>query len=490
MKRLCGFFLVSAFLVLQSCQKELSIETGGTASVGSLQSDVTGDCLPKTVAGAYEEGTTLDGNLNFIEVSVDVTQTGAYTIYTDTVNGVFFRATGLFSTTGVQLVKLKGAGTPFDEGIHNFVVTYGASTCVVAVTTLPAGAAGPAEFTLVGGPGACNAAVVQGTYIAGTPIGGAHSVILNVNVTTIGTYSITTVASNGMTFSGTGTLGATGPATITLAAGGTPVAPGTTNIPVTAGSSSCSFDVVVTGPATFTINCAGSSTNGTFEVGTPLDGTNTIDLNVNVGAPGAYDISGSINGMTFTGSGNFTATGVQTIQLTGSGTPTAAGDFQLPVTAGTAACSVEITVDDATAQTAGTFSFTLNGTTYTGTIDYSEFDNSVPPAIGFYFEGATPAGDLFAMEFGDLSGVINSGENYSMTSPNPPTANIALFGFETVASDLYLAHPGLPTNTMTATVTTHNVATKTMSGTFSGQAVDDLGNLVPVTAGSFSVTYP
>lgn len=491
MKRLCGFLLLSAFLVLQSCQKEYSLETGGSASVGSLQSNVTGDCLPKTVAGSYEAGTTLDGALNFIEVSVDVTETGAYTIYTDTVNGIFFRATGMFASTGVQTLKLKGAGTPFDAGIHNFVVTYGGSTCVVAVTTLPAGAGGPAAFTLVGGPGACNAATVQGTYISGTPVGGANSVILNVNVTTIGTYTITTTASNGMTFSGTGTLGATGPATITLAAGGTPVAPGTTNIPVTAGASTCSFDVVVSGPATYTINCAGSVANGTYETGTALDGTNTIDLNVNVGAPGAYDITGSINGMTFTSSGTFTATGVQTIQLAGSGTPAAAGDFQLPLSGGTAACNVDITVDDATTgQTSGTFSLTIGATTYAGTIDFSEFDNSTLPGILlFYFEGITPAGDLFGIELGDLNSVYANGEIYNMASPIPPTTNIAAFGFQTPTMS-YEANPTLPTNTMTVTLTTHNTATKTMTGTFSGQALDQSGNLTPITAGSFTVTYP
>lgn len=242
MKKLIGLLLLFAF-IFQACQKELSFENDGTPSEGSLQSDVSGDCLPKNVAGIYEAGTALDGT-NYIEVQVDVTATGAYTIYTDTVNGMWFRATGTFTSTGLQTVKLTSHGTPVDAGIDNFVVTYNTTFCVVNINVLPAGGAVPAVFTLDGAPNACMDYDLQGVYIMGTPLSPANKVILKVTVTSAGTYNISTIASNGMVFSGSGSL-AVGAQTIELTGSGTPTAAGTTNIPVTIGTSTCSFECTV-----------------------------------------------------------------------------------------------------------------------------------------------------------------------------------------------------------------------------------------------------
>ena len=52
-------------------------------SKGSLQGNF-GDCLAKKINESY--GHTSPHNTNYIKVDVDVTQTGRYTIYTDTVN--------------------------------------------------------------------------------------------------------------------------------------------------------------------------------------------------------------------------------------------------------------------------------------------------------------------------------------------------------------------------------------------------------------------
>ena len=91
MKKLPVFFLLAVIVILNACQKEKSFESGTTPSEGLLQSDISGDCLPKNVVGTYEQGTALNGTTNYIEVTVDVTTIGSYTIYTDTVNGVFFQ---------------------------------------------------------------------------------------------------------------------------------------------------------------------------------------------------------------------------------------------------------------------------------------------------------------------------------------------------------------------------------------------------------------
>jgi len=239
-------YLALLAVVCYSCQKELSIETSKVPSVGSLQSDVSGDCLPKNVNGIYEAGKVINGTTNYIEVQVNVTTTGAYTIYTDTINNVYFRAVGIFTQTGLNTVKLKGNGTPQSAGINVYLVKYNTSECAVSVETLPAGGANPAVMTLAGAPNACMVSNTAGNYVAGVALDITNTVTIGVNVSTMGTYSISTSVSNGIIFSGQGVVQA-GAGTITLTGSGTPVVAGPTNVIVTVGSSTCSFTVTVTG---------------------------------------------------------------------------------------------------------------------------------------------------------------------------------------------------------------------------------------------------
>ena len=63
-------FFTIAFLMFFSCQRELNFENN-LVSAGSLKSDLTKSCLPKTVAGTYIEGKDLSDS-NYIEVDVNV----------------------------------------------------------------------------------------------------------------------------------------------------------------------------------------------------------------------------------------------------------------------------------------------------------------------------------------------------------------------------------------------------------------------------------
>lgn len=345
--------IISLLVLFNACQKETSFENGlgGAPSQGSLQSDINDDCLPKTVAGAYVMGAALNTG-NFIQVDVNVTRAGSYTIFTDTVNGYFFRATGVFTATGVQTVKLTGSGTPVGAGLDNFAVQYGGTLCFVQVTVLATG--GPATFTLQGAGGNCLGSTVNGAYIQNTPLGGANSIVVNANVTAPGTYSITTTAANGMTFTATGAFASTGVQTITLAGSGTPTTAGATTISITAGGGTCTADVNVlpagSGAAVFTLQgaggaCLGSTVNGTFMQGTVLGAGNTVVLNVNVTTAGTYTItSNTVSGITFSASGSFTSTGTQTVTLNGSGTPSASGALTFSVTAGAGTCTFVVNV--------------------------------------------------------------------------------------------------------------------------------------------------
>ena len=146
MKKHFFYWLALAFLVITGCQKEVSFELGNTPAEGSLQSDVTGDCLPKTVNGTYVATTALVPTTNSITVSVNVARTGTYVVTTDTINGYYFRGTGTFTALGATNVTLRGNGTPFAAGIDNFVVSFDSTICDIAVTVLPAGAGGLAVF--------------------------------------------------------------------------------------------------------------------------------------------------------------------------------------------------------------------------------------------------------------------------------------------------------------------------------------------------------
>lgn len=247
MSRYLSFTSVLLFSVfLYSCQKELSFEQG-KPSRGSLQS-ASGNCLPKTVGGTYKAGEAL-GDSNFIDVTIDVTQTGNYTVYTDTINGYYFRATGKFATTGPDTIRLKGFGTPGTAGSNTFAVYYDSSICNVTVTVVSGsgGSGGTSVFTLSGSGGNCLNSSVQGTYTQGTALDASNKVNVEVNVTTPGTWTLSTSTVSGFSFSGSGTFTTTGVQTITLNGTGTPTTAGQQTFALTAASTACSFAVTVNG---------------------------------------------------------------------------------------------------------------------------------------------------------------------------------------------------------------------------------------------------
>ncbi|MGB8194853.1 MAG: hypothetical protein WCF67_23160 [Chitinophagaceae bacterium] len=133
---------------------------------------------------------------------------------------------------------------PTDSVTGNLSVT--ASQCSKVEVVFATGTA--AQYTLVSSGGNCSNFQVNGTYITAKPLGDTNNVVVQVNVTAIGSYSITTNNVNGYSFSATGNFTAIGPQTVTLRAVGTPVTAGTNNFTVTAGASTCGFPVTVINP--------------------------------------------------------------------------------------------------------------------------------------------------------------------------------------------------------------------------------------------------
>ncbi len=352
MKKQLLYLLAIGLVVIIGCQKELSFEGDSTPAEGSLQSDINGDCLPKSVNGVYVAAKPLVADTNTISVSVNVVKTGSYVISSDTVNGYFFRATGIFTTPGVNTVTLRGNGTPFAAGVNNFVITFDSTVCDIQVTVLPAGAGGPATFTLVNGgtPANCASAVVNGTYTKDVALTATNTVDITVNVTAIGTYNISATG-GGMTFTGTGAFIALGNQTVTLTGSGTPTTTGANTVTFAAPFTSCNFTVTVTGPCEGTLGgapgaCTPSIVSGIYVVGSPLSGPgNNVQIQVSITTAGSYNIStNTVTGITFSGTGTIAVGPNQNINLVASGTPTTAGPQTFTVTFGTSTCTFTVNV--------------------------------------------------------------------------------------------------------------------------------------------------
>src|SRR5690242_9024782 len=116
MKKIFSFLFAICCVVTLffSCQKDFSVEVGNTlVGAGSLW-DSVGNCLPDTVIGTFYNGVTPGSDTAYVEIQVNVTQTGSYNITTTLPlqNGFEFADSGFFSNTGINIIRLKPIGTP------------------------------------------------------------------------------------------------------------------------------------------------------------------------------------------------------------------------------------------------------------------------------------------------------------------------------------------------------------------------------------------
>lgn len=97
--------------------------------------------------------------------------------------------------------------------------------------------------------------------------------------------------------------------------------------------------------ASFTINCAAVTVQGTYAGGIALNNTHTITVPVNVTQVGTYSVgTATINGITFSASGSFSSTGQQSILLQGTGIPVNNSTYFYLISAGTATCSFPVSI--------------------------------------------------------------------------------------------------------------------------------------------------
>jgi uncharacterized protein (TIGR02145 family) len=139
----------------------------------------------------------------------------------------------------------------------------------------------PAIFS-IGTGSACANTVVNGTYYPAVSLTTSSFVTIQVNVSTIGTYFITTNTVNGYSFSTSGEFSTTGSQTINLMGNGTPVTAQTDQFTATASNSggTCTFSVLVWTPCPGipTISYGGQIYN-TVQIGTQC----WLKENLNIG---------------------------------------------------------------------------------------------------------------------------------------------------------------------------------------------------------------
>jgi hypothetical protein len=231
--------LVASFSILFSCQRELSPYD----SKGFLLKDSNGNCSQVIVHGVYNKDQQLNDS-NYIDVEINISSPGSYNLTTDTVNGYYFNATGTISNTGVVHIKLTGSGKPVIDDTDFFTIKYDTSFCEFAVTVFDT-TVHEATFTFEGAPDICANDTVYGSYINNVTLDTNDKVKMNLNVTAVGNYNISTNTVNGYAFSASGTLVSTGLQSVLLTASGIPLQKETDVFTVAAGNSSCNFSVNV-----------------------------------------------------------------------------------------------------------------------------------------------------------------------------------------------------------------------------------------------------
>jgi uncharacterized protein (TIGR02145 family) len=310
-------------------------------SVRCIKGEISGggSAVVSALTSTGSTGTMLAGEQVLSTVtqtlSATVSSTGTYDIAA-AANGVTFRGTGTFTTTGPnQPIVLTATGTPelaTGAGSSTTSITYVTSTTPSATFTRSVaglssnGRAEVSSYTFGSS---------TGTMIHTEPVTNVKENFV-ANVTIPGSYNLTASSSgSGITYTARGTFINTGNQNFDLTASGTPAATGT-----------FTFTSNTTPSATFTRTINSKSTNGlaivsgsgytipvstgTMRAGDEIqNGTVYQTMRANVTKIGNYNLStNTINGVTFTASGTFTSTGAdKPIVFYASGTPTLTGSY-------------------------------------------------------------------------------------------------------------------------------------------------------------------
>jgi len=351
-----ALFLFAVITILITCKKEYSYE-GGPPAIYTF-AGAGSACTNSLVGGTYDVNDELSAG-DTVQLWVHVITAGTYTINTATVDGFGFSEGGSFKDTGYQPITLIGSGTPTAAGTFTFN-TNGDSSCSFTVNVIDVSAQ-KASYILAGEPANCTNIGVLGNYIATTAFTAGNELLVNVDVLSPGTFTITSDTLDGFYFYASGIFTATGSQVVILNGKGIPNFPANLNFKLQSDSTSCTFSVPVQNLpplATYVIQSGGPgvactfTAAGMYALNTPLTNADIVSIYVYVAVVGNFTISTqTVDGMTFSYTGAFTSLGNQFVNLVGSGTPAASGTFTFtpaivgPAPLGGTACNYTIVVN-------------------------------------------------------------------------------------------------------------------------------------------------
>lgn len=148
--------------------------------------------------------------------------------------------------------------TYIDTNPNNFSIPATIGEVQAMINAVNAEALSPNGIAVIESVTNCST-IISGTLTAGTLVSGVTQTI-TVNVTTAGTYSITTTSENGVIFTGVGSFASTGSQNVILTASGTPTVVGSNNFSLNT-TPTCTFTRTT---ATASMTC-GAIVNGTFK---------------------------------------------------------------------------------------------------------------------------------------------------------------------------------------------------------------------------------
>ena len=109
--------------------KEVLFGSGEILYPASISISTGGSCANTTVSGFYIAACELLASQS-VSIEATVSAPGAWSIYTDTVNGYSFSGSGIVSSTGTVQLTLDAHGTPVTPQVDTFtaMVTFGGSS--------------------------------------------------------------------------------------------------------------------------------------------------------------------------------------------------------------------------------------------------------------------------------------------------------------------------------------------------------------------------
>ena len=216
------------------CTSGINRTTGGTSEVSSIGNP----CASSTINGIITHGVNTNGVT--MTLNVNVTQLGTWNIIAGPINGVTFSGSGTFSSLGCQSLTLTASGIPTASGSVSWTTnTMPSASISGTINTLQVSSGGSSTVSswsstigcavgagINNSPAGVRQAGVEETMVQGLPVSSSATISLIANVTTVGTYNVSTNTVNGVSFSANGTFTATGNQTVTLTPSGTPMLAG------------------------------------------------------------------------------------------------------------------------------------------------------------------------------------------------------------------------------------------------------------------------